>query len=110
MKPTLAAILWVTLLAAPGCANPGGGRLSYAQVQAINPGVSASWVAQEFPFGSVARRADGTIESISYRVQDPRGQAQNLQLRFDGQEILRDKAYSGRVERPGGPQGGPQTR
>jgi len=101
----------VTLLAAllllAGCAAGKGGRLSYANVQSLNPGVSARWVLQEFPQGQVARGPDGKVRSIRYRVTDPRGSPQTLELGFDANEMLREKRYSGGVVRPGGPHAQP---
>ena len=109
MKPLLLLLL-LSLVAVAACAGPAGTRMSYANVQALNPGVSADWVQAEFPFGRTARRPDGSIESITYNVQDPQGRGQTLQLVFDPSGRMTEKRYSGAVVRPGGAQGGPTTR
>ena len=104
------ALTTVLLLLLPACSNPAGrGRLSYASVQALNPGVSVDWVMAEYPQGRVTRRADGVVERISYPVRDPQGKAQTLDLLFDASGRLTQKRYSGRAVRPGGAQGGPVT-
>ena len=96
----LLAVLAVAGLAA--CASPIGDKLSYAQVQSLNPGVSASWVLSEFPFGKTQRAPDGKVQAISYNVKDPHGKSQSLRLEFDPNEVLCRKLYSGPVLRPGG--------
>ena len=97
---SLLAILAIAGLAA--CASPMGNKLSYAQVQSLNPGVSASWVLSEFPFGKAQRAPDGKVQAISYNVKDPQGKSQSLRLDFDQNEVLRRKLYSGPVVKPGG--------
>lgn len=84
------------------CGTSVGGRMSYAQVQTLNPGVEAEWVAREYPFGQVRRGPDGRIQSIRYRVHDPQGATQTLLLEFDARGILTRKVYSGGVRRGGG--------
>ena len=96
----LLAVLTAALLAT--CSSPFGNKLSFAQMQSINRGVPAGWVLEEYPFGKVARTADGKVQSISYTVQDPRASSQSLRLEFDQRELLCRKVYSGPVVRPGG--------
>ena len=96
----LLAVLAIAGLAA--CASPLGDKLSYAQVQSLNPGVSASWVLSECPFGKAQRAPDGKVRTISYNVKDPQGKSQSLRLDFDQNEILSRKLYAGPVVRPGG--------
>lgn len=95
--------LLALLFVLAGCAAGSGGRLSYANVQSLNPGVTAQWVLREFPQGQVRRGLDGRVQTIRYRVTDPRGSPQTLELGFDANEVLREKRYSGSVVRPGGP-------
>ena len=93
----LVAATVLTLLAA--CASSSQ-CLTYAQVQALNPGISACWVLSEFPGGGVTRWPDGTPKTITYQVRDPAGRRQSLQLEFDASGILTRKCYSGPVRRP----------
>ncbi len=107
----LLAVLLPGLLVAPlaACSSSSSGRLSYAQVQSLNPGVPASWVLQEFPQGRPVRSPDGKVRSIRYSVTDPHGSSQTLELEFDCNEILSRKRYSGRVIRPGGAHSKPSS-
>ena len=76
-------------------------RLSYANVQTLNPGVDGRWVLDEFPQASgVDRGPDGRIRRLSYGVTDPQGKPQTLNLWFDEREVLQRKDYSGPVVRP----------
>jgi hypothetical protein len=76
-------------------------RISYANVQTLNPGVDGRWVLEEFPEPSgVDRGPDGRIQRLSYGVTDPQGKPQTLNLWFDEHEVLQRKDYSGRVLRP----------
>ena len=84
-------------------ASPFGSKLSYAQVQSLNPGVPAGWVLSECPFGKVTRVAGrGRSRRSRTRVEDPRGQAQSLRLEFDPerdpppQGLLRPRRAPGR--------------
>ena len=69
-------------------------------MQTLNPGVEADWVLAEYPFGEVARRADGSVERITYRVNDPQGETQTVVLFFDARGVLQRKQYSGPIVRP----------
>jgi hypothetical protein len=94
--PPLASAL---LLAA--CGSMGGRALTLAEVQALNPGVSAAWLLQEYPYGSVVQRwPDGVPRRVRYRVTDPSGRGQVLDLEFDQRGIATGKRYSGRILRP----------
>jgi hypothetical protein len=104
----LLAVLAVAALAA--CSSPFSSKLSYAQMQSLNPGVPAGWVLSEWPFGQVTKSQAGTIEAISYTVEDPQGKSRSLRLEFDPQEILRRKVYSGPIVRPGGSHSQPVNR
>lgn len=106
----LAFVVVAVALACTACANPSARKLSYAEVQAVNPGVSVDWILAEYPEGRVTRGPDGKVTQIRYSVADPQGSAQTLVLHFDANGVLRQKRYSGPVLRPGGAQGGPKTR
>lgn len=90
------------LVLVAGCAGrPSGRALTYAEVQALNPGVSADWIRAEYPFGRVsASWPDGTPQRMRYPVVDPWGYAQTLDLELDRAGVVTAKRYSGRVLRP----------
>jgi len=85
-----------------GCGGGlGGGGLTLANAQALNPGLSASWLLQEYPQGRIRERwPNGQPRRISYRVTDPAGKGQTLLLEFNRQGIATGKKYSGRMLRP----------
>lgn len=99
-----ASLLLAVLLVLPGCgsfASPTEDQLSYAQAQALNAGVEGAWILAEFPFArNVVRRADGSIASLGYWVDDPQGQSRPLMLHFDANGILERKQYGGPHVRP----------
>jgi len=105
-RPSSSALLLVPLLAAwglvlPGCgSNPLARTLSFAQAQALNPGVSADWILNEYPNARVSRRKDGTIARMEYRVTDPNGKTRKLFLEFDGRGVMVRKQYLGPIIRP----------
>ncbi len=100
----VAALLLALLLPLPGCgsfASPTQNQLSYAQVQAFNPGVEGAWILSEYPFArNVVRRADGSLCSMGYWVDDPQGRNRPLMLHFDERGILVRKQYGGPHVRP----------
>ena len=80
-------------LAACGTVAPDK-RLSYATVQALNPGVDGKWVLEEFPNTQrVERDPSGKIQRISYGVLDPQGKSKTLTLWFDQNEVLQRKVF-----------------
>jgi hypothetical protein len=83
-----------------GCASGSTRTLSFAQMQSLNPGVHAEWVLEEYPFGRVERGTDGRVRTVRYGVTDPLGKAQSVTLRFDANEVLAGKQYSGPIVRP----------
>lgn len=99
-----AALLLAVLLALPACgtfASPTEQQLSYAQVQAFNPGVEGAWILSEYPNArNVSRRPDGTLRSLGYWVDDPQGRSRPLMLHFDERGILIRKEYGGPHVRP----------
>ena len=101
MKTVFLLLALLVSLTVAACSSPYSRKLSYAQVQSLNPGVQASWILEEFPSGQVTRTPDGRVQTIVYRVSDPHGKDQTLRLGFDERGILRDKQYSGRVLMPG---------
>jgi hypothetical protein len=100
--PTAAVATFLHALLLVACAGgPGGRRLSFAQMQSLNPGVSGEWILDEYPFaGRVDRRPDGTLRSMRYPVEDPLGRGQSVELEFDERGVLSEKRYSGPYVRP----------
>ena len=78
-----------------------GERLSFAQMQALNPGVQGEWIVQEYPFArDVQRRSDGTLQQLTYVVEDPQGSREDVVLLFDNRGTLVRKHYEGPIVRP----------
>ena len=104
VKGLVAIVFVVTswgLVACGTFATPGQDRMSYAAMQSLNPGVSSTWLLEEYPFArNVARRGNGTIERMEYLVEDPRGDSQSLSLYFDERGVLTHKRYAGPHIRP----------
>ena len=76
-------------------------RLSYANVQTLNPGVDGRWVLEEFPNATEVRRDEaGRLDRLSYAVTDPQGKPRSVTLWFDDREVLERKEYSGPLVRP----------
>ncbi len=104
------AVLLCLCLAATGCgsvATATGDRLSFAQVQSLNPGVDGEWILSEFPFARErARWPNGRLRSLGYWVNDPAGRPRPLMLHFDAQGVLVRKEYGGPLLRPPEPGGG----
>lgn len=74
-----------------------------AQMQALNPGVSAAWIQQEYPAGRVTRCwPGGCPREMTFRVRDACGTSQTMQAGFDRSGIMVSKRYSGRMVRPPG--------
>jgi hypothetical protein len=97
------ALVGVLVLAglASGCAGgPTSSSLSFAQMQSLNPGVSAGWILEEYPFGRVDRAPNGQVRTVRYDVTDPQGNTQTVTLGFDENEVLARKQYSGPIVRP----------
>lgn len=105
--PLRRALLHVALLlpcaaAAGGCSAVGADRrISFSTVQLLNPGVDGAWILAEYPMARVvARRPDGSLERLEYRVDDPQGRGRDLVLWFDEFGVLARKQYSGPIVRP----------
>lgn len=81
--------------------GPTTDSLSFAQMQSINQGVSATWLLSEYPFArDVRRRPDGTIAQMGYIVTDPLDDTRAVLLLFDEREVLVEKRYGGPIIRP----------
>ncbi len=96
------ALALIVLLAACGSSRGSrAGTLSFAQMQTINPGVSAEWLLQEYPFArNVQRHPNGAVSQLGYSVTDPQNQGRSLVLFFDMGGILVRKSYDGPFVRP----------
>ena len=101
MRPLLALALVVLLAACGGSRTTRPGTLSFAQMQTINPGVSAEWLLQEYPFArNVQRHPNGAVSQMSFQVTDPQNKGRGLMLFFDERGILTRKNYAGPFVRP----------
>jgi hypothetical protein len=109
IRPHRALVAFLPLLAglalpAAGCssvAGPTQKTLSFAQMQALNPGVEGEWILAEYPFArEVERRPDGSLLRLGYWVTDPQGKARPLVLQFDRSGVLSAKQYGGPLVRP----------
>ncbi len=101
--PVLALALLIVLgLSACGTfAAPTDKHMSYAVVQALNPGVDGEWVLSEYPYArEVQRRPDGSLQRLGYWVDDPQGKSRPLMLHFDAAGVLVQKQYGGPHVRP----------
>ena len=80
--------------------NPTTQRLSYAEVQSLNPGVNVDWVVREFPNARMSRDRAGRVRQTEHGVTDPYGKSQSLFLDFNECGVCVKKTYSGTVVRP----------
>jgi hypothetical protein len=93
--------LATSLAACSSVAGPTQKTLTFAQMQALNPGVEGDWILSEYPIArEVRRRPDGTLERLGYWVTDPQGDARPLMLHFDATGVLERKQYGGPLLRP----------
>jgi hypothetical protein len=82
-------------------ASPTASTISFAEMQALNPGVDGEWILSEYPDArEVARGPNGRVASLGYWVNDPEGRARPLMLAFDRDGMLVRKQYGGPVVRP----------
>lgn len=104
MSRDLSAAACAILALFGGCssiASPTEDTLSFAQMQALNPGVDGEWILSEYPFArNVERRRDGSLLRMGYWVTDPQGKPRPLMLHFDASGTLVRKQYGGPVVRP----------
>ncbi len=99
------ARLFPLVLLLASCSTPFRGpntdTLSFAQMQSLNPGVSARWILSEYPFArDIQRRSDGTVAQMGYLVTDPLDDGRAVLLLFDANGIMREKRYGGPIIRP----------
>lgn len=94
--------LAVLTSACSSIANPTAERMTFAQMQALNQGVSGDWVLYEHPYAREVTRDPATksIRRLSYWVEDPRGDTRPLMLHFDERGVLARKQYGGPIIRP----------
>ena len=101
MRQTLPFLLALVLASCGTLRAPGQKGMSFAQMQAINPGVSGEWILSEFPGArNLRRRPDGTLQSMGYWVTDPAGKSRPVAMHMDERGVLREKQYGGPIIRP----------
>ena len=93
------------LLVLAGCSSnfrgPTTDSLTFAQMQSLNPGISAEWILSEYPFArDIRRRPNGTVAQMGYIVTDPLDDTRAVLLVFDERGILIEKRYGGPIVRP----------
>jgi hypothetical protein len=89
------------LAACSGVTAPGQKTLSFSAMQMLNEGVEGEWILNEYPDArQVERRPDGTLERLTYTVNDPQGRSRGLVMDFDATGVLARKRYGGPVVRP----------
>lgn len=75
--------------------------MSFASMQMLNEGVDGEWILAEYPdTREVRRRPDGTLQRLTYWVNDPQGRGRGLVMHFDETGTLTRKDYGGPVVRP----------
>ena len=78
-----------------------GAELSYAQVQTIQTGLTATQVIEAFGSpGRERRGAGGKIEVLDYAALDAKNGHQRLVLGFDAREVLVEKQFTGGLLKP----------
>ena len=110
LRPAAAVVAAALGLAAFGlsaCASGGpkfatsGSELSFAQVQAIQPGLTVAQVRDAYGEPKrVSVRPSGRTERLEYAALDAKGGRNTLFLDFDEREVLRQKTFSGAILRP----------
>jgi hypothetical protein len=75
--------------------------LSFAQVQTIQPGLSAAQIKDAFGAPLNLTRGDGgRVTRMEYVALDAKQSRSRLILDFDAREILVTKTYTGEIVRP----------
>ncbi len=96
--------LWLLCVPLVGCSAgrlPGQKSMSFAAMQMLNEGVDGDWILAEYPDArQVERRPDGSLQRLTYWVNDPQGQGRGLVMHFDETGTLTRKDYGGPVVRP----------
>ncbi|MEZ6009469.1 MAG: hypothetical protein R3F05_17145 [Planctomycetota bacterium] len=106
------ALLLCPLAAACGSfAGPTDKGLSFATMQAMNPGVEGEWLLREYPDAREVQRdpRTGRLRRLAYWVNDPAGDNRPLVLWFDENGILTRKDYGGPLLRPPADQPAPEA-
>ena len=101
MRLTLLSGAWVLLA---GCSSGGLGKhaeLSFAEVQVIQPGLSAGQIQEAFgPPVRVSRCQTGQITRMEYPALDAKQSRASVVLDFDGNEVLATKTFTGQILQP----------
>ena len=100
--PCRLAFAAVALLALASCNSlRKGAELSYGQVQAIQPGITAAQVLDSFGEpGRTSRWPNGSVSLMDYAALDAKMGHARLILGFDDAGVLRDKRFTGNVVKP----------
>jgi hypothetical protein len=78
-----------------------GPELTYGQVQAIQPGLTAAQVVDAFGEpGRMQRGPDGKVVLMDYAALDAKQGRARLILGFDDREVLREKRFTGEILKP----------
>jgi outer membrane protein assembly factor BamE (lipoprotein component of BamABCDE complex) len=95
------ALLASTLLGACSSLKKSSSDLSFAQVQTIQPGLSAAQIKDAFGTPLNLTRGDGgRVTRMEYAALDAKQSRSRLILDFDAREILVTKTYTGEIVRP----------
>jgi hypothetical protein len=100
-RRVLAAVAFSLLAAGCGSVGKPGQELAFADVQAAQPGLTASQVLDAYGQPArIDRGPDGRVRAMEYVAQDARGSNERLYLDFDAREVLVRKRFTGPVTRP----------
>jgi hypothetical protein len=78
-----------------------GDELSYAQVQSIQPGLTATQVLDSFPSpGRMSRGPNGKVTELDYAAMDAKQGKARLVLGFDANEVLVSRRFTGAPLKP----------
>ena len=82
--------------------TPNEESMTFADMQALNPGVAGDWVLYEHPYAREVQRDPQSqrVRRLSYWVSDPQGDSRPLVLHFDDRAVLSRKDYGGPIVRP----------
>lgn len=101
--PRRALVALALAFGGAGCSavgSPGHG-LAYADVQAVQPGLTAPQVLDAYGQPArIDRGPDGRVRAIEYAASDARGSNARLYLDFDAREVLVRKRFTGAATRP----------
>ena len=99
--PAALVLLASTLLGACSSLTKSASDLSFAQVQTIQPGLSAAQIKDAFgaPL-NLYRGEGGRVTRMEYAALDAKKSRSRLNLDFDAREILVTKTYTGEIVQP----------